>query len=142
MNDSLVTLQGYLGGEVRLHETGETPVANFRVGSTPSWVDRRTGQWVDGTTVWYSVSAWRGLARNCADSLRRGDPVVVHGRLTTRTYVNNNGVEVSDLEITATFVGHDLNRGRSAFTKVQRQQSATQPAPAGESGEVAAETAA
>ena len=142
MNDSLVTLQGYLGGEVRLHETGETPVANFRVGSTPSWVDRRTGQWVDGTTVWYSVSAWRGLARNCADSLRRGDPVVVHGRLTTRSYVNNNGVEVSDLEVTATFVGHDLNRGRSAFTKVQRQQSATQPAAAGEPGEVAAETAA
>jgi len=142
MNDSLVTLQGYLGGEVRLHETGETPVANFRVGSTPSWVDRRTGQWVDGTTVWYSVSAWRGLARNCADSLRRGDPVVVHGRLTTRSYVNNNGVEVSDLEVTATFVGHDLNRGRSAFTKVQRQQSATQPTEAGEPGEVAAGTAA
>jgi single-strand DNA-binding protein len=139
MNDSHVTLQGYLGGEVRLHETGETPVANFRVGSTPSWVDRRTGQWVDGTTVWYSVSAWRGLARNCADSLRRGDPVVVHGRLTTRTYVNNNGVEVSDLEVTATFVGHDLNRGRSTFTKVQRQQSTTQP---GAAEEAATETAA
>ena len=81
MNDSLVTLQGYLGGDVRLHETGDTPVAHFRVGSTPRWVDRRTGQWVDGTTVWYSVTAWRGLARNCADSLRRGDPVAVHGRL-------------------------------------------------------------
>ena len=125
MNDSLVTLQGYLGGDVRLHETGETPVAHFRVGSTPSWVDRRTGQWVDGTTVWYSVSAWRGLARNCADSLRRGDPVVVYGRLTTRTYVNNSGVEVSDLEVTAIHVGHDLNRGRSAFTKVQPQQQPT-----------------
>ena len=142
MNDSLVTLQGYLGGEVRLHETGETPVAHFRVGSTPSWVDRRTGEWVDGTTVWYSVSAWRGLARNCADSLRRGDPVVVHGRLTTRTYINNNGVEVSDLEVNATFVGHDLNRGRSAFTKVQRQQPVTQPAEAGEPGAVGAEAAA
>ena len=102
MHDTLVTLQGNLGGDVRLHETAESPVANFRVGSTPRWVDRQTGEWVDGTTVWYSVTAWRGLARNCADSLRRGDPVVVHGRLTTRTYVNNNGVEVSDLEVTAT----------------------------------------
>ena len=136
MNDSLLTFQGYLGGEVRLHEAGDTPVANFRVGSTPSWVDRRTGQWVDGTTVWYSVSAWRGLARNCADSLRRGDPVVVYGRLTTRTYVNNSGVEVSDLEVTAIFVGHDLNRGRSAFTKVQPPQQTTQPE------EVATEAAA
>jgi single-strand DNA-binding protein len=127
MHDTLVTLQGYLGGDVRLHETGETPVAHFRVGSTPRWVDRRTGEWVDGTTVWYSVTAWRGLARNCADSLHRGDPVVIHGRLTTRSYVNNNGVEVSDLEVTATFVGHDLNRGRSAFTKPPaRQQPAVQ----------------
>ena len=132
MNDTLVTLQGYLGGEVRLHESGETPVAHFRVGSTPRWVDRRTGQWVDGTTVWYSVTAWRGLARNCADSLRRGDPVAVYGRLTTRSYVNNNGVEVSDLEVTATFVGHDLNRGRSAFTKVQaRQQPQVTPEEVG-----------
>ena len=122
MHDTLVTLQGNLGGDVRLHETAESQVANFRVGSTPRWVDRRTGEWVDGTTVWYAVSAWRGLARNCADSLRRGDPVVVHGRLSTRTYVNNNGVEVSDLEVTATFVGHDLTRGRSAFTKAPARQ--------------------
>ena len=113
MNDTLVTLQGYLGGEVRLHETGETPVAHFRVGSTPSWVDRQTGQWVDGTTVWYSVTAWRGLARNCAESLRRGDPVAVYGRLTTRSYVNNNGVEVSNLEVTAIFVGHDFRMHRA-----------------------------
>ena len=127
MHDTLVTLQGNLGGDVRLHETAESQVANFRVGSTPRWVDRKTGAWVDGTTVWYAVSAWRGLARNCADSLRRGDPVVVHGRLSTRSYVNNNGVEVSDLEVTATFVGHDLTRGRSAFTKVPPRQQPDQP---------------
>jgi len=125
MNDSLLTLQGYLGGEVRLHESGDTPVAHFRVGSTPRWVDRRTGQWVEGATTWYSVTAWRGLARNCAESLRRGDPVAVYGRLTTRTYVNNNGVEVSDLEVTAIFVGHDLNRGRSTFTKTPPRQQPT-----------------
>ncbi len=137
MLDTLVTLQGNLGGDVRLHEAGETPVAHFRVGSTPRWLDRRTDQWVDGTTVWYSVTAWRGLARNCAHSLHRGDPVVVHGRLTTRSYVNNNGVEVSDLEVTASFVGHDLNRGRTTFTKVQPQQQ-----PAAQPEEVAAEAAA
>ena len=126
MHDTLVTLQGNLGGDVRLHETAESQVANFRVGSTPRWVDRKTGEWVEGTTVWYAVSAWRGLARNCADSLRRGDPVVVHGRLSTRSFVNNNGVEVSDLEVTATFVGHDLTRGRSVFTKTPpRQQPAS-----------------
>jgi len=128
MHDTLVTLQGNLGGDVRLRETADSQVANFRVGSTPRRLDRATGEWVDGTTVWYAVSAWRGLARNCADSLKRGDPVVVHGRLSTRSYVNAQGVEVSDLEVTATFVGHDLTRGRSAFTKAPpRQQPVDRP---------------
>jgi single-strand DNA-binding protein len=144
MHDTLVTLQGNLGGDVRLHETAESQVANFRVGSTPRWIDRKTGQWVDGTTVWYAVTAWRGLARNCADSLRRGDPVVVHGRLTTRSYVNGSGVEVSELEVTATFVGHDLTRGQSAFTKAPPRQrpAAQQTATRSESEEEAAAGAA
>jgi len=142
MHDTLVTLQGNLGGDVRLHETAESQVAHFRVGSTPRWVDRKTGEWVDGTTVWYAVSAWRGLARNCADSLRRGDPVVVHGRLSTRSYVNSNGVEVSDLEITATFVGHDLTRGRSEFTKAPPRQQPAVPAEAAVAEEAVAGAAA
>ena len=120
MHDTLVTLQGNLGGDVRLHETAESQVANFRVGSTPRWVDRRTGEWVEGTTVWYAVSAWRGLARNCADSLRRGDPVVVHGRLNASTWTNKAGIEVTSFEVDAAFVGHDLNRGVGQFTRAAR----------------------
>jgi single-strand DNA-binding protein len=119
MHDTLVTLQGNLGGEVRMRRAGENDVAHFRVGCSPGYRDRN-GEWVTRETVWYSVVAWRALARNCGDSLRRGDSVVVHGRLGTTTYVNSLGVEVTDLEVTATFVGHDLNRGRSVFTRVRK----------------------
>lgn len=144
MNDTLVTLQGHLGGDVRFHETAKGPVAHFRVGAQPSWLDRETGEWVNGETTWYSVTAWRGLARNCADSLLRGDPVVVHGRLNQRAW-SSNGAQGVDLEVHASFVGHDLNRGRSRFTKVKtgtpvQPQGATEPAAS--SGEVSAEAAA
>jgi single-strand DNA-binding protein len=120
MNDSQITLQGWLGGDVRLHQAGAAQVAQFRVASTPRRFSRTSESWSDGETQWYTVKAWRGLADHCHRSLRRGDPVVVHGRLEVRRWVNAAGVEVTDLEVDAAFVGHDLNRGVSSFTKTVR----------------------
>jgi single-strand DNA-binding protein len=124
MSDSMITIRGWLGADVTLREVGEVPVASFRLACTPRRFNRRTETWSEGLTQWYTVTAWRALAQNCAASLRRGDPVVVHGRLETRTYVNANDVEVLSFEIDAVHVGHDLSRGTSAFTRTQREASA------------------
>ena len=145
MNDPTVTFQGWLGGDVRLRSAAGVPVASFRVAATPRRFHRATSTWSDGPTQWFTVTAWRGLAEHCADSLRRGDPVVVHGRLSESTWVGSDNVERSTLEVEAAFVGHDLNRGRTQFTKTTREaatpreeQSATPAAEAGAGGEVAA----
>lgn len=122
MNDTLITLQGWLGNDVSLRQAGEATVASFRVASTPRRYQRKTDEWIDGDTQWYTVNAWRGLADNCADSLRRGDPVVVHGRLNAQTWTNSAGIEVTGFEIDATFVGHDLTRGTSRFTRTPRRR--------------------
>jgi single-strand DNA-binding protein len=120
MNDTQITLQGWLGSDVTVRQAGDVPVASFRLACTPRRFNRRTENWSDGVTQWYTVNIWRGLAQNCADSLRRGDPVVVHGRLDLRTYVNGNDVEVTSFEVEATHVGHDLSRGTSRFTRSPR----------------------
>lgn len=117
MNETYVTLCGWLGGDVTLREAGGAPVATFRVASTPRRFQRRTGTWEDGDTQWYRVNAWRALAENCDRSLRRGDPVVVHGKLSARVWTSKAGVEVTTFEVEAAFVGHDLNRGTSAFQR-------------------------
>ena len=92
---------------------------------------RSTGEWSDGPTQWYTVNAWRTLGEHCAASLHRGDPVVVHGRLTQSSWVNNDGIEITSMEVDALFVGHDLNRGRTTFTKPvrgdQREPEAAEP---------------
>jgi single-strand DNA-binding protein len=124
LNETTVTLQGWVGGDVRLRTAGDSVVASFRVACTPRRYSRRDEQWVDGTTQWFTVNAWRGLAEHCERSLGRGDPVVVHGRVNARSYVAKSGVEVTELEVEALFVGHDLNRGTTSFTKASR------PAPA------------
>jgi len=129
MSDSMITIRGWLGADVTLREVGEVPVASFRLACTPRKFNRRTETWSEGLTQWYTVTAWRALAQNCAASLRRGDPVVVHGRLETRTYVNANDVEVLSFEIDAVHVGHDLSRGTSAFTRAPKAEPVEQVEP-------------
>ena len=86
MNDTIVTLQGYVGGTPKLRTAGDTVVASFRLGSTPRHYHRTTETWVDDQTQWFTVSAWRGLGDNCEASLQRGDAVVVQGRLRLSTW--------------------------------------------------------
>lgn len=141
MSDTFVTLHGWLGGDVQVRQAGDAPVASFRLGCTPRRFNRRTNSWSDAPTQWYSVSAWRALGENCRDSLRRGDPVVVHGRLEVRVWVNNAGVEVTSLEVEASSVGHDLGRGVSRFTKTARSET-SRPAEDGQRAGAEAEVSA
>ena len=71
MNESYVTLQGWVGGDVDVRDVGETQCASFRVGSTPRY--NKGGTWVDGQTSWFTVNCWRGLGKNVArlDQARR-----------------------------------------------------------------------
>ncbi len=122
MNDTYITLTGWVGSDVSLREVaGGQPVANFRVATTSRRF--RNNQWEDGTTTWYSVRAWRRLADNSAVSIKRGDPVVVHGRLEADVWTKEDGTTNTQLVITATSVGHDLSRGTAVFTKPARPEA-------------------
>ena len=118
MNESYVTLQGWVGGEVDIRDVGETQCASFRVGSTPRY--HRNGTWVDGQTSWYTVNCWRALAKNTHESVKRGDAVVVHGRVRVDVWEREDKSSSVTWVIDATFVGHDLTRGTSSFTKTAR----------------------
>lgn len=119
MNDTYITLTGWVGSDVALREVaGGQPVANFRVASTTRRF--RNNEWGDGTTTWYQVKAWRNLADNVARSIKSGDPVVVHGRLEADVWTKEDGTVKTQLVVTATSVGHDLSRGTAVFTKPVR----------------------
>jgi single-stranded DNA-binding protein len=48
---------------------------------------RRDGdRWVDGETSYFRCNAWRELAEHLAESLHKGDRVIVTGRLRSRTW--------------------------------------------------------
>ncbi len=124
MGDTYVTFHGWVGNEVTHRDVNGVSVVNLRVASTPRI--KRKGQWMDGATTWYSVSAWRALADNIRDSVKKGDAVIVHGRLRSDAWEREDGQISSTLLVEANFVGHDLCRGTSVFlrsTKPERQET-------------------
>jgi single-strand DNA-binding protein len=123
MNEATVTFQGWVGNEVVHRETTQGNVANFRVGSTPR-IRRRNGDWVDGHTSWFSVTCWRTLADHVRDSVRKGEPVLVHGRLRTDVWEREDGQSSVTYVVEATYVGHDLSRGTAVFVKAVRPERA------------------
>jgi single-strand DNA-binding protein len=120
INETVVTLQGWVGADPQLRQAGDSVVASIRVACTPRRFRRSTQEWVDGATQWYTVNAWRALGEHCAHSLHRGDPVVVHGRLSAHTYVNKAGLEVTVFEVEADVVGHDLTKGVTQFARAPK----------------------
>jgi single-strand DNA-binding protein len=120
MGDTYVTFHGWVGSEVTHREVNGVNVANLRVASTPRI--KRKGVWMDGATTWYSVSAWRALADNINESVKKGDAVIVHGRLRSDAWEREDGKVSSTLLVEASFVGHDLCRGTSVFLRSTKQE--------------------
>jgi single-strand DNA-binding protein len=120
MGDTYVTFHGWVGNEVTHRDVNGVTVANLRVASTPRI--KRKGQWMDGDTTWYSVSAWRALADNIRDSVKKGDAVIVHGKLRTDAWTREDGQVSTTLLVEASFVGHDLTRGTSVFLRSTKQE--------------------
>jgi len=117
MYSTEISVRGNVVDEPRVHVTGAGhTVVNFRLASSERRQDRDTREWVDGNRLWLSVSCWRALAENVAVSVRKGQPVIVHGRLYAREY-EANGQNRLDYRIDADAIGHDLSRGRTTFTK-------------------------
>ena len=113
--DAFVHITGHAGTDVEIRGNGT--VATFRLASTPRV--RSKGEWSDGNTTWLEVSCFRTLAEHVAASVRRGDPVVVVGRLRTSVW-DKDGQTHERLVLEAETVGHDLTRGITLFRRRPR----------------------
>jgi single-strand DNA-binding protein len=99
--------------EVRFTGTG-IAVTNLRVAVTQRV--QQDGGWRDGDTSYFKV-VWRGQAENLAESLGKGDRVMVAGRLRQRTWETPEGDKRSVTELEADEVGASL---KWATAKVER----------------------
>jgi single-strand DNA-binding protein len=120
INEAVVSMTGYVATQPTWRETSTgTPKITMRVAWTPRRMDRSTGEWADGHTSYVTVICWRKLADNVATCLRKGDPVMVKGRLSVRPYDGKDGVPRTAVEVDASSVGHDLSRGVAQFQRTR-----------------------
>ncbi|WP_434994066.1 single-stranded DNA-binding protein [Arthrobacter sp. Ld5] len=114
----IITVRGYVATDVRLTSAQSgLAVAGFRMCSTDRRFDKEANAWVDGHTNWYSVSMFRQLATNAGASLKKGDRVIVTGRLKVRPWINADGRTGTSVDIDADTAGHDLMWGTANFRR-------------------------
>lgn len=126
MNEAQVVLAGYVAREPKFRTTHNGySYTSLRVGYTPRRMDRDSGEWSDGGTSFVTVFCWRGLADNVATCVRKGDPVLVKGKLQVRPYTDKDGAKRVAVEVEASSIGHDLNRGVANFRRAHRATGET-----------------
>ena len=114
--DNHTTIVGNLVEDPELRFTNNgIAVANMRVAVTQRI--QQDGEWRDGDTSYLKVNVWRGQAEHLADSLGKGDRVMVTGRLRQRGWETPEGEKRSVTEIDADEVGASL---KWATAKVER----------------------
>lgn len=119
MSEANVTVTGYVGTTPALHlSPNGVQWTSFRVASTRRMRDATTGEWRDGKTAWFTVKVFRGAARTVCDSIVRGQPVVLTGRLSVEEWTDNEGRDRFALVVDADAIGPDATRGLTRFTKV------------------------
>lgn len=134
MNDLTMTVTGWVATDPR-HVVGPTGtrLTSFRLASTSRYFDRDKGVWADGNTEWFTVRTFRSAAITVMNSIEKGQPVVVQGRLRTHQWDADAGPR-TDLVIDALSVGHDLTKGVATFTRATADASLVDDAP-GEASE-------
>ena len=120
-HEAPVYLAGFMVNDPKFKKVaGDISSVQLRIAYTPRRRNSQTGEWSDKATMFVNVQCWRQLADNVATCLRKGEPVLVMGRLRIRSYNDAEGKTRSLVEIEASSVGHDLTRGTAHFSRAYR----------------------
>ena len=123
--ETIITVIGNLTDDPELKFTPSgAAVANFTVASTPRTFDRQTNEWKDGDALFLRCAAWRNLAENVAESLQKGQRVMVTGALRVRQYERQDGSKGTSVELNVDEVGPSLRFATAKVTKATRSNSA------------------
>ncbi len=131
-----VIIVGNLGQdpEVRYLPNGGA-VANITLATSESWRDKQSGETKE-KTEWHRVVLFGKLAEVAGEYLRKGSQVYIEGKLTTRKWTDQAGVEKYTTEIHVNVGGTMQMLGGkqegSQQSKPQKKQQQSSQAPSNE----------
>lgn len=83
--------------EIRTMQNGDQ-VATLSVATSESWTDKQTGERRE-LTEWHRIVLYRRLAEIAGQYLKKGSKVYIEGRIRTRKWQDQHGVERYTTEI-------------------------------------------
>lgn len=105
--------------ELRFTQNG-SPMARFTIAENHRYRDR-SGNWQDGETTFVRCVAWQDLGENIAESLKKGDRIVVLGDLRSRSWETEDGQRRTMLEVNVRNAGPSLQWATASPTKTSRR---------------------
>lgn len=129
-------LVGNLGKdpEVRYTQSGSA-IANITIATSESWRDKATGEQKE-KTEWHRVVLFGKLAEIAGEYLLKGSQVYIEGKLTTRKWADQAGVEKYTTEIHVNVGGVlQMLGGKPESSANNQPQQQRQQAPQSSSNE-------
>jgi single-strand DNA-binding protein len=127
-----ITIVGNLTRDPELRFTPNgTPVASFGIAVNKRTQNKESGEWINEADF-FNVVAWYKLAENCAESLSKGDRVLLSGRLSQDNWDDKEGQKRSSFKIIANIVAPSLEFATCKIDRNPRMEM--QPGPSIQSG--------
>jgi single-strand DNA-binding protein len=106
-NLNQITLLGNLARDPEIKYTNEgLAITDLRVAVNRRWKDK------DGNDMenveFFNITAWNKLAENCSNDLKKGDRVIVSGRLNHRSFDTKDGKKINIINVIADVVAASL----------------------------------
>jgi single-strand DNA-binding protein len=105
--------------ELRFTASGSA-TASFGIAVNRRWMNQQTKEWEEQVSF-FNVVAWRQLAENISESVRKGTRVIVVGRLEQRSWETPTGEKRSVVDLVADSIGPDLAYATAQVSANERQ---------------------
>ena len=94
-----VMLIGNLGDDVKMHQFEDGGcIGRFPIATNESYTNKQTGERVDNTE-WHNIIVRNKAAEICSKYLKKGDKVYVEGKLKTRKWQGEDGIQRYSTEV-------------------------------------------
>lgn len=119
-----VMLIGHTGDDVKMHYfEGGGAIGRFPLATNEVYTNKSTGQRVENTE-WHNIVVRNKAAEICEKYLKKGDKVYVEGRLKSRKWTDDKGVERYSVEIQCTDFTFLTPKNEAAGNAAQNSASA------------------
>jgi single-strand DNA-binding protein len=101
-------------------------------------VRSESGDWADGDPMWINAVVFGKFAEHLADSVGKGDTVILTGRLAPNVWTDKEGVQRNDVQIKVDEIGVSMRWGIARTERYLETNGTSSPIQGGASVAAAA----